>query len=195
MDKDAAVKMLNTLGNIQEFDFNEKSIQALIDEAQLLSDKLFADRESTHDKTEYIRAHFGSLVTRTIMATWRNKLGLAKDDLYNSLRAMYTVYEINKKSAIPVAAFIKQVLPLIVSPTPEPGISMIQRFTHELDLAKLKAYLKREFDEGMQKANDEIKSKWGGKFDEHFDSPEGQETYQYAIKYLGLITKIYYLKV
>lgn len=192
--KDAALAMLKNFAQVKDFDFTEESITHLIEEAQHLSDKLFADKENPHDKLEYVRAHFGNLVTRTLLATWKNKLGLAKGDLLNSLRAMYTVYEANKRTTLPVVAFVKQVLPLLVSPTPEPGISMTQRFTHELDDDKLRAYLRKEFEEGMEKANDEIKEKWSGKFDDHFNSPEGQETYQMATKYIGLMAKIYYLK-
>lgn len=187
MDKDAALSMLQSLGKVKTFEFTEDSIEWLIKEAQELSDQLFAD-DRPHDKLEYVRAHFGSLVARTLMATWRNALGLEKDDLYKSLQAMYTVYEVNKRSSIPVAGFVQHVMPTIVTELEKPD-----RFTHELDPVKLKDYLKKEFDQGMAKATPEIKEKWGGKYEEHFNSPEGQATYQMATKYLGLMAKIYYL--
>lgn len=167
--------------------YDEQFIQGVIDEAQTLSSTLFADRSRQHDKLEYVRAHFGTLLARILMATWRNVIGLDKEAVHGSLVTTYTMFLINKSSSVPCIVFLKQVLANIVSP------SQGTQFTHELDEHKLKEYLRAEFDGALQKAPEEIRQRWYGKYEETLATPDGQETFDMAKKYLGLMAKIYYL--
>lgn len=173
----------------RNFNFTEANIQALVDESQHMSDQLFADRAREHDKLEYVRAHFGNLIARTLLATWRNALGLDKEALHNGMVGLLMVYRLNKVTAVIVIMFLKSSLQTIISPSTDP------KFEFELDEKKLKSHLEKEFNEGIAKAPKESRERLEGKFEEHFSSEVGQEMYNVAKKYLGLMTKIYYYKV
>lgn len=185
-----AMRMLSKGPDPAEFEYTEENINKLIEESQKLSDALFADRSQQHDKMEYIRAHFGNLLTRTLLLTWKNALGLDKKVLHNSLVSILSVYFLNKVTALPCTIFVKSVLESLVVPA-EPDA----KSTHVLDEEKLKAHLQKEYNQGVAKAPEEVKARLEGKWQKHFESEQGQETYELAKKYLGLMACIYYFIV
>lgn len=186
-----------------KFQFTEDNIDTLIKEAEDASAALFADRKNPHNKIEYVRAHFGTMVCHGIKSTWRNTLGFSKEKVLDGLRTQLVLYEINKITAAPCIMFIKHMLePLCVECTEETS-----GFSRVLDETKLRERLKAEYDAGVEaaiKKCEEEKDEAGvkhfnenlkDKYEEHLDSEEGKQTYAIAKKYIDLMAKIYYFKL
>lgn len=184
-----AIKTLS-LPDPNEFQFTEENITGLIQEAKTLSDALFADKSRPHDKLEYVRAHFGSLLAHTLLSTWRNQFGLDKEQLHKGMVSVLSVYLLNKHISMPAVMFIKQTLPNVIKPAPEGSVS-----THVLDEQALLSFLEKEYLSMMEMAPQEIKEKFSGGFAAHMETEEGKLVYEKVKKYMGLITKIYYFIV